>query len=246
VKRLAVLAAAGTVVLTGGVALAAWTIGSIGASGRGAARTLPPGPAPTITATGSTVTVSFSQVTVGISQLGALTGGGYTVKRYSPGGAAQTTSGSCSSTVSGPGSTLSCTEINVPEGTWTYRVTPVLSGWKGGESSGTVTVDTTPPVVTVTLFAPAGGGGNTKVTAAGTGTIADGKVKVYVCRSTPCSSAIAVNGADPAATTGLTLAGTGWTYTSSNLGSGTYYLVAQQTDAAGNTGTSTTAGPVTR
>jgi hypothetical protein len=244
VKRLAVLAVAGTVVLTGGVALAAWTIGSIGASGRGAARTLPPGPAPTITATGSTVTVSFSQVTVGISQLGALTGGGYTVKRYSSGGDTQTTSGSCSSTVSGPGSTLFCTEINVPDGTWTYRVTPVLSGWKGGESSGMITVDTTPPVVTVTLFAPASGGGNTKVTAAGTGTIGDGKVKVYVCRATPCSSANAMNGSDPAAT--VTLVGSAWTYTSQNLGSGTYYLLAQQTDTAGNTATSNTAGPVTR
>jgi len=244
VKRLAVLAVAATVVLTGGVALAAWTIGSIGASGRGAARTLPSAPAPTLTASGSTVTVSFSQVTVGASPLGSLTGGGYTVKRYSSGGAAQTMSGSCSSTVSGAGSPLSCTATGVPEGTWTYQITPVLSGWKGGESSGTITVDTTPPVVTVTLFTAATGGKNTKVTATGTGTIGDGNVKVYVCRSTPCSSTIAVNGSDPAAT--ITLVGSAWTYTSQNLGSGTYYLVAQQTDAAGNTGTSNTAGPVTR
>jgi len=243
VKRLAVLAVAGTVVLTGGVALAAWTIGSIGASGRGAARTLPPGPAATVTASGSTVTVSFTQVTVGVSPLGALTGGGYTVKRYSSGGTAQTTGGSCSSTVSGPGSTLSCSETNVPDGTWTYRVTPVLSGWKGGESSRTITVDTTPPVVTVTLFAAASGH-NTKITAAGTGTIGDGNVKVYVCHSTPCSSPNAVNGSDAAAT--ITLVGATWTYTSPNLSSGTYYLVAQQTDAAGNTGTSNTAGPVVR
>jgi hypothetical protein len=243
VKRLAVLAVAGTVVLTGGVALAAWTIGSIGASGRGAARTLPSGPATTLAASGSTVTVSFSQVTVGSSPLGALTGGGYTVKRYSSGGAAQTMSGSCSSTVSGSGSTLSCTEPGVPQGTWTYRVTPVLSGWKGGESSGTITVDTTPPVVTVTLFTAASGK-NTKVTASGTGTIGDGSVKVYVCQATPCSSANAVNGSDSNAT--ITLVGSAWTYTSPNLGAGTYYLVAQQTDAAGNTGTSNTVGPVIR
>jgi hypothetical protein len=178
VKRLAVLAVAGTAVLTGGVALAAWTIGSIGASGRGAARTLPSGPTPTVTASGTTVTVSFSQVTVGSAALGALTGGGYTVQRFGSGATAQTMSGSCTSTLSGPGSTLSCTETSVPQGTWTYRVTPVLSGWKGGESSGTITVDTTPPIVTVSSFAGASGK-NTKVTAAGTGTIGDGALKVY-------------------------------------------------------------------
>jgi hypothetical protein len=247
VKRLGALGVAVVVVVgSAGAALAAWTIGSIGASGRGAARTLPTGSAPTATATGTTVTVSFTQVSLGGSPLGSLSGGGYTVKRYSSGGAVQTVSGPCSSTVSGLAAVLSCAETNAAGGTWYYRVTPVLSGWRGTESSASpgVTVDATPPIVTVTAFAGATAGKNTKVAASGTGTIGDGSVKVYVCQSTPCSAATAVNAGDPYAA--VTLAGTLWTYTSPNLGSRTYYLVAQQTDAAGNTGTSNTAGPVTR
>ena len=248
-KRLsAVTVAVVAVVGTAGAALAAWTIGSLGASGRSTARTLPVGPTPTATASGSTVTVSFSQVSVGGSVLGSLAGGGYTVKRYNGAGAAQTMNAACNTTLSGSGATLSCAEAGVSSGTWSYRVTPRLSGWTGVEgvasSAVTVSPDTTPPVVTVTLFGAAGGSGNTKVTATGTGTLGDGPVKVFVCRATPCSAGNAVNGSDANAT--ITLVGAVWTYTSPNLGAGTYYLAAQQTDAAGNTGTSSTAGPVTR
>ena len=247
-KRLsAVTVAVVAVVGTAGVALAAWTIGSLGASGRSAARTLPTGPTPAATASGSTVTVSFAQVSLGGSVLGSLTGGGYTVKRYNGAGAAQTVNAACNGTLTGSAATLSCAEAGVASGTWSYRVTPKLSGWTGIEGSATavtVSPDTTPPVITVTLFGPAGGSGNTKVTATGTGTLGDGPVKVFVCRATPCSAGNAVNGSDANAT--ITLVGAVWTYTSPNLGAGTYYLAAQQTDAAGNTGTSSTAGPVSR
>jgi hypothetical protein len=91
VKQLSAVGVAVVVVVcSAGAALAAWTIGSIGATGRGAARSLPTGSAPTATASGTTVTVSFTQVTLGGSVLGSLSGGGYTVKRYSSGGAVQT------------------------------------------------------------------------------------------------------------------------------------------------------------
>ena len=46
--------------------------------------------------------------------------------------------------------------------------------------------------------------------------------------------------------TGIVIGSAFATNTSPNLGSGSHYAVARQTDAAGNTGTSKTAGPVTR
>jgi hypothetical protein len=339
VRRLTVpVVAAVAVTVSAGAALAAWTIGSIGASGRGAARTLPTGPTPTATAGGSTVTVSFTQVSLGASVLGSLSGGGYTVKRYSSGGAAQTVGTACNATISGSAASLSCAESSVPAGTWSYTVTPVLSGWTGVEGAAgtvtaaappapstpaltaasdtgssstdgitkvtaptvtgtaqagstvtiydgttavgtgtatgggaysvttstlaqgshsltakaanvwgtspasgtlTVTIDTTAPVVTVTALI--NGGGSSKVTASGTGSATDGKVTLYLCHSTPCTAgnAIYTNAA-------VTLAGAVWTDTSGNVGTGTYYAMAQQTDTAGNTGTSATYGPFVR
>ncbi|HKN40852.1 MAG TPA: Ig-like domain-containing protein [Acidimicrobiia bacterium] len=338
-KRLTVLVVVVVaVVVSAGAALAAWTIGSIGASGRGAARTLPTGPTPTATAGGSTVTVSFTQVSLGASVLGSLTGGGYAVKRYSSGGAAQTVGAACNATISGSAATLSCAESSVPAGTWSYKVTPVLSGWTGiegtagtvtaaaspapstpaltaasdtgssstdgitkvttptvsgtaqagstvtiydgttavgtGTATGggaysvttstlaqgshsltakaanvwgtspasgtlTVTIDTTAPSVTVTLLAS--GGGSSKITASGTGSTTDGKVTLYLCHSTPCTAA---NAAYQNAT--ITVVALAWTDTSGNVGAGTYYAVAQQTDAAGNTGASAAYGPFVR
>ena len=65
-----------------------------------------------------------------------------------------------------------------------------------------------------------------------------------MCRSAARTPASAVNTDDPDASVPV-LAGV-WTYRSPNLGAGSYYVVAQQTDASGNTGTSNTAGPVIR
>lgn len=245
-KRLSALTV-GIVTVAGsaGAALAAWTIGSIDASGRGAARTLPAGPLPTATASGPNVTIAFAQVAVGETAVGALPGGGYTVKRYTPGGVAQIVLGSCGETVRGSAPMLSCVENDVASGTWIYRVTPILAGWRGAESVAapavTVDVDTTPPIIALTSFGPAQGLGNTKVTAAGTASPTDGNVTVYVCRTALCTAAnTVVSPGSVSVVDGL------WTYTSPNLGSGSHYAVAHQTDAAGNTGTSNTAGPVTR
>ena len=338
-KRLVVVVVAVTaVVATAGAALAAWIIGSTGATGRGAARTLPTGPTPTATYGGSTVTVSFTQVSLGASVLGSLTGGGYTVKRYSSGGVVQTIGSACNTKISGAAAALSCDEANVPAGAWSYKVTPVLSGWTGTEGTAgtvtvaappapptpalttasdtgssstdritkvttptvtgtaqagstvtiydgatavgsgpatggiysvttsslaegahsltakatngigtspasgtlTVTIDTTAPVVTVTLLA--NGGGGSKVTTNGTGSATDGKVTLYLCHSTPCTAGNATY-----QNTNITVAAGGaWTDTSGNIGTGTYYALAQQTDTAGNTGTSAPYGPFVR
>jgi len=340
VRRLAILPVVGAaVVVTAGAALAAWTIGSNGATGRGAARTLPAGLPPAATAAGSTVTVSFAQVSLGSSLLGSLSGGGYTVRRYSSGGVAQTVGSACNATISGPASVLSCAEAGVPLGTWSYTVTPVLSAWIGAEGAAgtvtvvappaapstpaltaasdtgssstdrvtkittptvtgtaqaastvtiydgvaavgsgtatgagtysittsvladgshnltaraantggssppsgalTVTVDTIAPVVTVTALQS--GGGTSRVTADGTGSATDGMVTLYLCHSTPCSAANAVyqNAA-------ISVVNLNWTKTTGNIGSGTYDAVAEQTDTAGNTGTSNTYGPFSR
>ena len=55
---------------------------------------------------------------------------------------------------------------------------------------------------------------------------------------------IAANAAYQNAT--ITVVALAWTDTSGNVGAGTYYAVAQQTDAAGNTGASAAYGPFVR
>ena len=113
--------------------------------------------------------------------------------RHDAGGNAQTVAGACHTLVRGPASTLSCVETGVANGTWRYRVSPVLAGWHGAESIPgspvTIAVDANPPAVTVTSFTVANGLGNTKDTAVGTAPVTDGKVTVYICRSTGCTAA---------------------------------------------------------
>lgn len=119
-----------------------------------AADTLPQGATPTLTATGDTVAVGFTRATT--------TGGrdvtSYAVSRYASAGASTP-----SATFVCPwpsGASLSCSESNVPGGTWYYADTPQIAGslWSGGESLRTaVTValaDTTAPTVSVTSVTP--------------------------------------------------------------------------------------------
>ena len=101
-------------------------------------------------------------------------------------------------------------------------------------------IDGVAPVVTVTSLGS--GGGASKVTVSGTATNGDGSVTVYLCHATPCSSANAVASGTLSA---VVAAGT-WTVTSGNIGTGTYYATATQTDAAGNTGTAGDFGPFVR
>ena len=116
--------------LSAGAALAAWTAGSSG-TGSSRARSLGAGNTVTASASNSTVTFGFTETSVGTAKLSTLTGGGYTIKRY--GSSTVTVSATCTADV--PGTGRSCTETNVPIGSWTYKVTPTLSGWTGTESS---------------------------------------------------------------------------------------------------------------
>jgi hypothetical protein len=123
-----------------GAASAAWSgIGT--ASGQAQAANMPGGAAPTVSATSHSVTVSWSAGTLlgqGVS--------GYTVKRYSAGGVAQTVGAGCSGTITA----LSCTESSVPAGTWTYTVTPLLYSWMGAESPASSAVAIQPPGLSIT------------------------------------------------------------------------------------------------
>ena len=108
-----------------------------------AGQSLNAGPQPTLTATGSSVTVSWAATT--------LSGGGtvssYAVQRSDNAGHPQTVGSSCSGTITG----LSCTELNVPNGTWQYSVTPMVGAWKGAASARSII---TLPAPTVTSTSP--------------------------------------------------------------------------------------------
>src|SRR6185312_168121 len=123
-----------------GAAHAAWS-GTGTVSGQAQAATMPAGAAPTVSAAGHSVTVSWTG--------GALLGqsvSGYTVKRYTAGGAAQAIGSGCSGTITA----LSCTESSVPAGTWTYTVTPLLYGWTGTESAPSAAVTVQAPAISIT------------------------------------------------------------------------------------------------
>lgn len=138
--------------LTVSAAFAAWLSAGSGVSAA-RATTLPLVAQPSASASGTSVTVSWSQVVVGSSNLGALSGGGYTVKRYANGSATPITPGSaCAATITDAAASLSCIESSVPAGSWQYAVTASLSGWRATESAKSAAVaisagDVTPPAL---------------------------------------------------------------------------------------------------
>lgn len=125
---------------------------SLSSSNFGAAKadTLPQGSTPARSLNGTNVTVSWAAV----ATPGGHAVAGYTVARYSSpsGGIKVPAGGGCAGSVSG----LSCIEQSVPDGTWYYAVTPVISLWTGTESdrSAGVAIDTTPPTISVTSISP--------------------------------------------------------------------------------------------
>ena len=111
--------------LTLGVAWAYWSASSVtGGNGASAATSVNTGATPTATVAGRAVTVTWAATTMTSGQ--AVTG--YLVKRYS-GSTAQTLLSACTGTISA----TTCTENNVPVGTFSYTVTPVVAtNWQGG------------------------------------------------------------------------------------------------------------------
>jgi hypothetical protein len=129
-------------------ALAAWTSAGSGAAA-GAATTMPAGNTPAASGSSSNVTVSWSPAAF---PNGAAVGG-YIIHRYDAAtGASQVVGAGCGSTVT----TTSCTEQNVPDGSWVYTDRPVQQSWTGRESadSNTITVSAAAALAPAASLAP--------------------------------------------------------------------------------------------
>jgi hypothetical protein len=115
-----------------GAAQAAWATDN-SAAGASKARTMPAGNVPTGSVAGRNVTLSWTAST--FAGGGAVPG--YVVKRFnSVTSAEQSVLANCAGTVSG----TSCTENDVPAGTWRYTITPAAGNWRGGESAQSAVV----------------------------------------------------------------------------------------------------------
>ena len=156
-RHLATLAIAVALTFVAATAWAYLSAGSVpGGNGAAAASSVNQGATPTASATGSTVTVSWAPTTLANGQAVS----GYLVKRYDAGTqAAQTILSACTGTIAA----TSCVESNVPNGSWTYAVTPVLAtSWQGPESaksglrSPSTTTPSRPPTRSASPRSPAG------------------------------------------------------------------------------------------
>jgi hypothetical protein len=125
-RGLAFVACVAGVLSIASPAFAAWSAGGSGA-GKALALTMPSGATPTASAAGSSVTVSWPAAKFANGTSVA----GYVITRYNTSGVAQTIGSGCSGVVT----TLTCTELSVPSGTWTYTDTPVQSNWRGSASA---------------------------------------------------------------------------------------------------------------
>ena len=97
-------------------------------SGAGKAKTLGSGSTPTASVSGRRATVSWAASTY----TNGGTVAGYTIRRYNVGtGAGQAAANGCSGIVTA----LTCTETNVPGGSWQYTITPAAGNWRGTESA---------------------------------------------------------------------------------------------------------------
>ena len=132
-------------VLAGGlgaqVAWAYWnTDAAPGGNGAAVAATVAQGATPVATTTDGSVTVSWAAS----SMSDGSPVDGYVVKRYDAGTlASQPLLSACADIRTA----LTCTEDDVPEGTWVYSVTPTFAtSWRGPESlnSNSVRIDSTP------------------------------------------------------------------------------------------------------
>ena len=139
------------IALFSAITLAAWAAWTAPGTGAGAAKAtmVNAGNTPTVSANSSAVTVSWAQSTL----VGGGAVDGYVVKRYNASDVLQSIGANCSGTITA----LTCTENNVPSGTWKYSVTPKKASWNGAESAkASVTVSATAPTVAVAF--PASGG----------------------------------------------------------------------------------------
>lgn len=113
-------------------AVAAWSSG-----GQGSASTLtdvmPPGNQPSASVSGTSVTLRW--MTAVFPGNRSVTG--YAISRYNAiTGARATVGAGCSGSVT----TTTCTELNVPSGSWAYTDSPVQGNWTGAQSATSATV----------------------------------------------------------------------------------------------------------
>ncbi|HEY4020001.1 MAG TPA: hypothetical protein VGM75_15020, partial [Pseudonocardiaceae bacterium] len=132
--------ATGIVLVGGGVAWAYWdTTASVPTYAF--ADSVGAGGAPTASANNGSIALTWPAS----STVAGHAVGGYLVNRYanaSGGSATPAAQGTCAAY---PVSATTCTETNIPAGTWYYTVTPVLGAWHGSESprsNGISTADT--------------------------------------------------------------------------------------------------------
>lgn len=189
------------------VAWGYWSTTSVpGGAGAAAAVTVDQGATPTAVLTGQAVTVSWSASTLSNGQ--PVTG--YTVARYDAASLAeQTILTSCTGTVTA----TTCTEDNVPAGSWKYAVTPVIgANWRGAESARSATVVTDPvaPTNSISLSATGGAAHLTGTTVHYRGSSA-GSLRL--------TNAVSDAGSGPASSTtgALTGTATGWSHTPSTV-----------------------------
>ncbi|MBT2514691.1 hypothetical protein J7E82_14470 [Arthrobacter sp. ISL-30] len=211
----------------GPAASAFWSTASSTNFAAAQADALAAGPTPTTAVSAGSVTVSWTPGSTSAGRPAT----GYSIARYAAptGGAKIPAAGSCSGTVSG----LTCTDINVPTGTWYYTVTPSISLWQGpeGARSTATQVDTTPPAAPV-INAPGYVNPSTMASVPVNGTAEAGS-----------TVALTVTDAGAAHTLTQTItanASGNWTATPLNLtafAAGPITYSATATDAFGNTGT---------
>lgn len=200
---------AGVLVGLGGLdtVSAFWTASST-VPGSGAARlvTVLQASTPVVTVTSNDVVIDWDPST--LSNGTAVTG--YTVQRYSTTDVLQTTLAGCAGTLTA----TVCTETNVPNGLWTYAVTPrFATNWAGPQSarSAQVRSDGTAPTNTITRNVVTGNSFRTgslvyyRGAAAGSFTLT--------------STVVDTNGSGPASAATGALGGTttGWSHTPSTV-----------------------------
>ncbi len=196
---------------------AAWQ--SSGAGSQAAkAITLGSGETPSASVSSRSVTLSWSAT--GLPGGGSVAG--YTVRRYSSGGALQSIGSACSGTVAA----TSCTEAAVPAGTWRYTVQPRQGNWTGVESGLSSPVTVTGPSLSVTSGSPVAalpGTVNAALSAFATGQTVtyrlDDAVTGTLLTATTTPSTIPAGGGATAAIT-IPAGTTGGTHTIHAIGSG--------------------------
>jgi hypothetical protein len=113
-------------------AQASWVGGGSGQASA-LAYVMPSGSQPTARVSGASVSLRWPAAVFPNNQSVA----GYTVRRFdATNGAPATVGAGCAGTVT----TTTCTELNVPSGTWIYTDTPTQHNWTGGQSSASASV----------------------------------------------------------------------------------------------------------